>query len=81
MTRKLLGMSRRIRVPRVKASRRLGIRAPGGIKVPIIPGAVARPAAGPMCANFGRELPAGVACPPGCKLASSCFQAFVKVMP
>jgi len=77
---KLLGMSRRIRIPRVKASRRLGVRVPGGVRVSL-PLADAAPVPTIICGHFGHELPAGWACPPGCKLVHPCFEAFVKVMP
>jgi hypothetical protein len=71
---KLLGSSRRIRIPRVKASRKLGAGARG------VRGQVADAVRPAVCPDFGRELQPGRICPADCKLRAACYRAYVKAM-
>ncbi len=70
---RMLGSSKRIHIPRVRAAKRLrtGVKQPfsDAIRLTV------------QCAHYGRELPAGWKCPPGCKVAGACYDALVRLMP
>jgi len=74
---KLLKSSRRIRVPRIKISSRLGAGT-RGLRGAVPQADAVRPAV--ACKFFGKEIPADHKCPADCKLRAACYAAYVKAM-